>query len=732
MEEKNNKIVIYNTEDGQTRIDVRLENDTVWLTQDQMAELFDKSKSTINEHIQNIYSENELILEQTMRKFGNSEFSTKTTKPTNFYNLDVIISVGYRVSSFRGTQFRIWATQKLKEYIIKGFVMDDDRLSEGKVTRGYFEEFEERIRKIRTSETNFYQKVRDVFATSADYNPRLDYAKQFFATVQNKFHYAITGLTATEIITKRIDSEKTNMGLTSWKGEVITRSQAEIAKNYLEELELKRLNLLVEQFLSFAELQSVEKRAMYMKDWIKKLDAFLVLNDKAILGNSGGVSRVAMEHKVRGELDRFNKKHMKNNQKGFNTILLSVVIALIVIVCGVYLYSNKGHNILSSSNTISITDPKDITDFSTCMNYAKNIPKNFEIVFAHGSDINEVRSFETDLQKAYPRAKLKVSTEQDYLDKALERNGGKLKAPGALDEYKKGLEPQTTSSISVSVPITDLISYQSFSDFIITTLKKYTHVKFQQNTLPTGFGNDEQSFAEQQCDHRYNKLNASERALEDIKSADALIRGGIFSSVVFSSEYYDIHASYASGTLSLNNGICSDTGVYGLKKLVDSVTQTAGSAYCYASESELAFSAPLKSNPEIGFCADSTGFSGTTTSPTAANKGYCVAPIKISQDISSCMNKGNTARTRWMCVGDIVDPRPQFHIQTIVSPYATPVTQKIDFCKRFKRIEADYCFSSIVKANAGLNVNGSPDAATVCAMVSNKNPWFKKDCMDKN
>lgn len=311
MEEKNNKIIIYNTEDGQTKIDVRLENDTVWLTQDQMAELFDKSKSTINEHIQNIYGENELILEQTLRKFGNSEFSNKITKPTNCYNLDVIISVGYRVSSLRGTQFRIWATQRLKEYIVKGFAMDDERLAEGKIAKGYFEEFEERIRKIRTSEKNFYQKVRDVFATSADYNPKLDYAKQFFATVQNKFHYAITGLTAAEIVVKRIDSKKTNMGLTSWKGEVITRDQAEVAKNYLEELELKRLNLLVEQFLSFAELQSVEKRVMHMKDWIQKLDAFLVLNDKEILDNSGNVSRKDMEQKVRGELERFNRVELK-------------------------------------------------------------------------------------------------------------------------------------------------------------------------------------------------------------------------------------------------------------------------------------------------------------------------------------------------------------------------------------------------------------------------------------
>jgi hypothetical protein len=273
-----------------------------------MAELFDKSKSTINEHIQHIYSESELILEETMRKFGISEFSTK---PTNYYNLDVIISVGYRMSSLHGTQFRIWATKKLKEYIVKGFVMDDERLAEGKVTKGYFEEFEERIRKIRTSESNFYQKVRDVFATSADYNPRLDYAKKFFATVQNKFHYAITGLTAAEIVINRINSQKTSMGLTNWKGEVITREQAEVAKNYLEELELKRLNLLVEQFLSFAELQSVEKRVMYMKNWIEKLDVFLILNDKEILSGVGKFSHKDMEQKVRLELERFNQGKLK-------------------------------------------------------------------------------------------------------------------------------------------------------------------------------------------------------------------------------------------------------------------------------------------------------------------------------------------------------------------------------------------------------------------------------------
>jgi len=218
--------------------------------------------------------------------------------------------VGYRVKSLRGTQFRIWATQKLREYIIKGFAMDDERLSEGRVKKSYFEEWEERIRRIITSEANFYQKVRDVFSTSADYDPKTDYAKLFYATVQNKFHYAITGLTAAEIVSARVDSEKENMGLTNWSGSIITREQARIAKNYLQELELKRLNLLVEQFLSFAELQSVEQRVMYMKDWINQLDEFLRFNKRHILQGSGAVSHEQMEDKVRAELAKFNQKQL--------------------------------------------------------------------------------------------------------------------------------------------------------------------------------------------------------------------------------------------------------------------------------------------------------------------------------------------------------------------------------------------------------------------------------------
>ncbi|MFH1979574.1 MAG: RhuM family protein [Patescibacteria group bacterium] len=305
--QRNNQLIIYNTVDGQTKIEVRIKDDTVWLSQKQMAELFDKDVRTINEHIKNVFFEGELAENSVIRKFRITASDGKMYT-TNFYNLDVIISVGYRVKSLHGTQFRIWATQKLRDYIIKSFAMDDERLAEGRVAKTYFEEWEDRIRRIRTSEANFYQKVRDVFATSADYNPKADYAKLFYATVQNKFHFAITGLTVAEIVSSRVDSKKENLGLTNWKGEIVTREQAQIAKNYLQKLELKRLNLLVEQFLSFAELQSVEQRVMYMKNWIQKLDEFLILNDKEILQNAGNVSHLKMEKKVREQLEKYNKQ----------------------------------------------------------------------------------------------------------------------------------------------------------------------------------------------------------------------------------------------------------------------------------------------------------------------------------------------------------------------------------------------------------------------------------------
>src|SRR3990167_9713701 len=226
-QDKNNQIIIYNTEDGETKVEVRMKDETVWLSQKQMAELFDCSVDNISLHLKNVYLEGELGENRTSKESSvvQIEGGRSIKRPIPLYNLDAIISVGYRINSLRGTQFRIWATQKLKEYIIKGFVMDDERLAEGRVKKTYFEEWEERIRSIRTSEANFYQKVRDVFATSADYNSKTDYAKLFYATVQNKFHYAITGLTAAEIVSARINSQKENMGLTNWKGEIITREQ---------------------------------------------------------------------------------------------------------------------------------------------------------------------------------------------------------------------------------------------------------------------------------------------------------------------------------------------------------------------------------------------------------------------------------------------------------------------------------------------------------------------------
>ena len=311
---ENGEILLYQAEDGVANLQVRLENETVWLTQDQMATLFQKSKSTINEHIQHIFEEGELQESLVMRKFGISEFSMK---PTNFYNLDVIISVGYRVKSSQGTQFRIWATQRLKEYLVKGFTMNDAQLAKGNTD--YFEELVRRVRAIRASEKHFYQKVKDIFATSIDYDGQSEHAEQFYKIVQNKFHYAIHGHTAAELIVKRIDSTKPNMGLTNWTGKVINTQDAQIAKNYLEALELKRLELLVEQFLSFAELRSVERKPMYMTDWIKKLDEFLVLNEKEILQNAGTVSHKVMEKKVRAELAKYRQQLQERNEEESDT-----------------------------------------------------------------------------------------------------------------------------------------------------------------------------------------------------------------------------------------------------------------------------------------------------------------------------------------------------------------------------------------------------------------------------
>ncbi|OGH68050.1 MAG: hypothetical protein A3C15_00655 [Candidatus Magasanikbacteria bacterium RIFCSPHIGHO2_02_FULL_50_9b] len=298
-----NEIILYEAADGMLKIQVLVQGETVWLTQDQMAQLFQKNQSTISEHIRNIYEEGELEESLTTAKSGIS--GNSNVKPKNLYNLDIIISVGYRVKSHRGTQFRIWATQRLREYIIKGFAMDDARLANGGVQSDFFKEWLARVRAIRASERNLYEKVRDIFATSVDYDPRVESAQEFFATVQNKFHFAITGFTAAELIVARIDGSAEHLGMTAWKGERPTSAEAKIAKNYMVPTELRQLYLLVEQFLSYAEFQIERRRLMHMADWKRKLDGFLQLNEVEILDNAGKISHQEMEVRVKKEMQKF-------------------------------------------------------------------------------------------------------------------------------------------------------------------------------------------------------------------------------------------------------------------------------------------------------------------------------------------------------------------------------------------------------------------------------------------
>ena len=299
-------ILIYQSEDGQTRIDVQLIDETVWLTQKLMAELFQVKIPTINEHIKNIYSEGELVPEATIRKFRivQKEGKRNVGRLIEFYNLDVIISIGYRVRSHRGTQFRIWATQRLKEYLIKGFVMDDERLKNlGKID--YYDELLERIRDIRASDRRFYQKITDIYATSIDYDPNSGITKNFFASVQNKMHWAIHGYTAAELISRRADASKANMGLTAWKGGVVRKGDVGIAKNYLTEQEISDLNLIITQYLDFAEFQARRHQPMYMKDWAQRLDEFLQVNRLNILETTGKISARQAKELAESEYGKF-------------------------------------------------------------------------------------------------------------------------------------------------------------------------------------------------------------------------------------------------------------------------------------------------------------------------------------------------------------------------------------------------------------------------------------------
>ena len=300
------EFLLYVTEDGRTRIEVRTDRETVWLTQKLMAELFDKDVRTINDHIRNIYEEGELEPEATIRKYRivHTEGTREVQREVAHYNLDVIISVGYRVKSHRGTQFRIWATQRLREYIIKGFTLDDERLKQAG-GGNYFDELLARIRDIRSSEKVFWRKALDIYALSIDYDPNTDVSRQFFAVVQNKMHWAAHGRTAAEIIAERADASKPHMGLTNWPGSAIRKADVEVAKNYLAPDELDVLNRIVAMYLDFAELQAMNRKPMYMRDWTAKLDDFLRLNERDILTHAGTVSHEDALDKARAEYETF-------------------------------------------------------------------------------------------------------------------------------------------------------------------------------------------------------------------------------------------------------------------------------------------------------------------------------------------------------------------------------------------------------------------------------------------
>ena len=306
--QNNSQLIIYQTASGETKLEVRLENETVWLTQKLMAELFQTTVSNINMHLRNIFEEGELDAAATIKDFlivrleGNREVS----RNIEYYNLDAIISVGYRIKSAVATRFRQWATQHIREYIVKGFVLDDERLKNPDLPFDYFEELLRRIQDIRTSERRFYQKITDIYATSVDYDPTEESSIVFFKTVQNKMHWAITGKTAAEIIAERADSAKPNMGLTNWRAVKPRKQDVGIAKNYLDENELAALNNLTEQYLVFAEGQAMRRIPMYMTDWTQKLHGFLQLNDRNILDHAGKISHQLAIEKAESEYDKYN------------------------------------------------------------------------------------------------------------------------------------------------------------------------------------------------------------------------------------------------------------------------------------------------------------------------------------------------------------------------------------------------------------------------------------------
>ncbi len=317
------QVVIYSAPNGTTKLQVKLEDETVWLTQEQMADLFGKGRTTITEHIGNIFKEGELEENMVCRKFRHTTQhgaieGKMQNKEVKYYNLDVIISVGYRVKSLQGTQFRKWATKRIREYIIKGFTLDDDRLKQEGARTRYFEELLQRIRDIRSSERNFYQKITDIYATSIDYKNDVEITKKFFATVQNKIHFAIHGKTAAELIYERVDKDKPFLGLTNFQGKYITTHDIAVAKNYLSENELTQLNLIVSMYLDFAELQAINGRLMKMEDWIQKLDDFLKVSEKELLTDAGKISHRKAIEKTKEEYEKYRREEDKKYISDFD------------------------------------------------------------------------------------------------------------------------------------------------------------------------------------------------------------------------------------------------------------------------------------------------------------------------------------------------------------------------------------------------------------------------------
>jgi hypothetical protein len=315
------KFLLYTTPDGEIHVNVLLQNETIWLNTHQMAELFGIDRTGIVKHLKNIYETGELDINSTCAKIAQLAKDGKK-RTMDFYNLDAIISVGYRVNSLRGTQFRIWATKQLKELIVKGFVLDEERLKtpDNPFGSDYFEALEDKIRDIRTSERRFYQKITDIYATSVDYHKDSELTKLFFATVQNKIHFGIHGKTAAELIEARADATKSNMGITCISDKKLKKRDVFVAKNYLTEDELSELNLIVEQYLAFAKLQAKNKNAMTMKDWIMKLDDFLRLNEKEILQNKGKITKKLADMKAEKEYDSFKEQQMKDYESDFDQV----------------------------------------------------------------------------------------------------------------------------------------------------------------------------------------------------------------------------------------------------------------------------------------------------------------------------------------------------------------------------------------------------------------------------